>query len=182
MTTTGNAGSSGTVTIAAPQSVDLQLALSSSNPAVAFTNNFVTIPAGVMAGGFLVFTQPPVTPTTVTISVSGAGVTKSALITVNPFASAPLAAPALLSPADGTRFARGANVAFDWSDVSGAASYTIQVSASSAFGTTVVNQTVTPSAFATTTLPVATLFWRARANSSTGSAGNWSATRSLRVK
>jgi hypothetical protein len=181
-TTVGNTGSNGVVTIAAPQTVDLQLALSSSNPAVAFTNNFVTIPAGVTAGGFLVFTQPPATPTTVTISVTGAGVTKSAPITVNPFPAAPLTAPALLSPADGTRFAQGASVTFDWSDVSGAANYSIQVSTSSTFGTTVVNQTTAASTFATATLPVANLFWRARANAAGGTAGAWSATRSLRVK
>src|SRR5262249_18922557 len=181
-TTVGNTGSNGVVTIAAPQTVDLQLALSSSNPAVAFTNNFVTIPAGVTAGGFLVFTQPPATPTTVTISVSGAGVTKSAPITVNPFPAAPLAAPTLLSPADGARFTRGLSVPFDWSDVSGAASYTIQVSTSSTFTTTVVNQSAAASTFATTTLPVANLFRRARAVGATGTAGNWSVVRSLRVK
>jgi len=180
--TTGNTGSSGVVTIAAPQSVDLQLALSSSNTAVATTNNFVTIPAGVMAGGFLVFTQPPAVPTTVTISVSGAGVTKSALLTVNPFPTAPMPAPTLLSPANNSRFVRGQAVAFDWSDVTGAASYTIQVSTSSTFGTTVVNQTVGVSAFSSATLPAATLFWRARGNDAAGNAGAWSASRSFRVK
>jgi hypothetical protein len=181
-TTVGNTGSSGVVTIAAPQSVDLQLALSTSNPAVATTNNFVTIPAGVTAGGFLVFTQPPVSSTTVTISVTGAGVTRSALLTVDPFASAPLGTPSLLAPANGARFARGQSVAFDWSDVSGAGSYTIQLTTSSAFTSTLVNQNVTASAFSTSTLPVANLFWRVRANSSAGTASGFSATRSLRVK
>ena len=60
----------------------------------------------VVAGGFLVFTQPPAVPTTVTISVSGAGVTKSALLTVNPFPTAPMPAPTLLSPAECERIPR----------------------------------------------------------------------------
>ena len=117
-----------------------------------------------------------------TISVSGAGVTKSALLTVNPFPTAPMPAPTLLSPANNSRFARGQTVAFDWSDVTGAASYTIQVSTSSTFGTTVVNQTVGVSAFSSATLPAATLFWRARGNDTAGNAGTWSASRSFRVK
>src|SRR5262249_46982947 len=108
--------------------------------------------------------------------------TKSALLTVNPFAAAPLGAPTLIAPAADARFVRGQNVAFDWSDVSVAGSYTIQVSTSSTFGSTVVNQTVVASAFSTTTLPAANLVWRVRANDPAGTAGSFTAARALRVK
>jgi hypothetical protein len=42
-------------------------------------------------------------------------------------------------------FAPGANITFDWRDVSSAASYTIQVSDQSTFTTSIANQTVTAS-------------------------------------
>jgi NAD(P)-dependent dehydrogenase (short-subunit alcohol dehydrogenase family) len=44
----------------------------------------VTIPAGASSGGFNISTTQVTVPTTVTISVSGAGVTRSATLTVNP--------------------------------------------------------------------------------------------------
>jgi hypothetical protein len=72
------------VTIAAPLSYDLTLPLTNSNPSAATVNNAVTIPAGVTAGGFNI--TVPYTPTQLqtTISVSGAGVTKSVQLIVNP--------------------------------------------------------------------------------------------------
>ncbi|MBI5951708.1 MAG: M4 family metallopeptidase [Chloroflexi bacterium] len=66
---------------------------------------------------------------------------------------------------------------FDWDDVPGAVSYTIQVSKVSNFATTVVNVTVTgDSTWApTTNLPKGPLFWRVKANSAAGGYGpsNW---------
>jgi hypothetical protein len=76
--------SSGRVTLAAAQSTDTTLQLTSSNPAVARVNSGVTIPAGTTAGGFNVFTSQVTTQTTVTIAVSGGGVTRSATLTVLP--------------------------------------------------------------------------------------------------
>jgi hypothetical protein len=194
-TTTGTQGSSGVVTIASPASGDLQIPLASSNTAVATVNHFVTIPSGSTTGGFLVSTTGANTsPTTVTISATAGGVTKSAVLTVNPFgsppppppppppSSGPLPAPTLLSPADGSRFNQGDTVPFDWTDVSGAASYVIQVSSSNTFPSTVLNQTVTPSQFATSTLPASDLFWRVRANDSAGSPGAWSTVLGFRIR
>ena len=157
---------------------------SSSNPAVAAVPSSVTVPQFAGGGGFLIFTSNPAVPTTVTITASGAGVSKTATLTVNPFSfsPAPLPAPTLLAPASGARFAAGQVVSFDWSDVSGAASYTIQVSSTSAFSTTAVDQVVTLSQFATSSLPIADLFWRARANDAGGNPGAWSTVRSIRVK
>jgi hypothetical protein len=88
-TATGSAGSFATVTLASTSTTDVSLPIMSSNPAVASVNNFVTIPAGTTSGGFNIFTIQVNTPTTVTISVSGAGVTKSATLTVNPAGAPP---------------------------------------------------------------------------------------------
>lgn len=180
--TTGTQGSSGRVALAAPPGVDTQFILSTSNPAVGGVPPTVTIPAFAAAASFPISTSPVTTPTNVTISASGAGVTKSAILTVNPTPSGPLPAPALLSPAAGARFAVGAAVNLDWSDVTGAARYELQVSTSSTFSTTVVSQTaLTASQFSTTTLPKADLFWRARALDSAGNPGTWSAVGGFRV-
>ena len=179
--TTGSNGSFATVTVASPAASDMTLQVTCSNPSVATCNNGVTIPSGSTTGGFNIFTTPVTTQQLVTVSVSGAGVTKTATLTVNPAPPPPLPAPALLTPASGARFSRGQTVSFDWSDVSGAASYTIQVSTSSSFSSTVINQVVTASQFATSSLPSATLYWRVRANDGAGNPGTWSSARSFRV-
>jgi hypothetical protein len=181
--TTGTQGSSGRVAVATPRGVDTQFILSTSNPSVGGVPPTVTIPAFAAAASFPISTSPVSTSTTVTISASGAGVTKSAILTVNPTPAGPLPAPSLISPPSGARFAVGAAVNFDWSDVTGAARYGLQVSTSNTFSTTVVNQTaLTASQFSTTSLPKADLFWRARAFDSPGNPGAWSAARGFRVK
>jgi hypothetical protein len=42
------------------------------------------VPAFAAAAGFLIQTSSPASPTVVTISATGAGVTKTATLTVNP--------------------------------------------------------------------------------------------------
>jgi hypothetical protein len=147
-----------------------------------------TIPSGAIAAGVLVQTVPPTVATTVTLTVSGGGVSKSVTLTVNPFAAppppppGPLPAPALLSPAASARFAPNVSVAFDWADVAGAATYTFQVSSTSAFTTTLVNSTVAASAITTSFPATGDRFWRVRANKPDGTAGTWSAARAFRIK
>jgi hypothetical protein len=69
--------------------------------------------------------------------------------------------------------------AFDWADVPGATSYTIQLSTEPSFASLVVSATVAPSTYAITwNLPVGTLYWRVRANGPNGPS-SWSVTRSL---
>jgi Zn-dependent metalloprotease len=67
---------------------------------------------------------------------------------------------------------------FDWANVAGASSYTLQISTRQNFTTFVLNAILTPSAYVPTTdLPRNTLlFWRVRANGVHGS-GDWSRTR-----
>src|SRR5205807_1327408 len=87
--TTGASGSFGTVTLASPAPNDVQLPIASSNPNVAQVNNSVMVPAGSTTGGFNINTVEVSTQTAVTISVSGAGVTKTAPLTVSPTGSPP---------------------------------------------------------------------------------------------
>jgi hypothetical protein len=87
-----------------------------------------------------------------------------------------------LSPAADARFAPGTNIIFDWSDVSGAANYTLQISDQTSFSPLIVNQTSTTSQFSSSTLPIKTMWWRIRANDAFGKAGTWSAARRFEVK
>jgi hypothetical protein len=91
-------GSFATVTIAAPGPSDEILQITSSNPGVATVSNAVMIQAGSTIGGVNIFTSPVSAQTLVTISVSGGGVTRTAILTVNPQASTPTPAP---TPAPG---------------------------------------------------------------------------------
>ena len=88
--TVGTGGSSfGRVTIASAQATDTTFQLTSSHPTIASVNSSVIVPSGTIAGGFNIFTSQVTTPTVVTISVTGGGVTQSAQLTVNLDASSP---------------------------------------------------------------------------------------------
>jgi hypothetical protein len=124
-------------------------------------------------------------------NVNGVGGGHSAVRTVQvqpnapppPPPPGPLAAPSQISPASDARFGPGQTVTFDWSDVSGAASYTIQIDTSDAFAAPfTVNQTVTVSQFTSSTLPTTRMWWRVRANDGNGNPGNWSGARRFELK
>ena len=88
------------------------------------------------------------------------------------------AAPALLAPANASSPAQP--ITFDWSDVTGAASYTIQIANSSAFTAPLVrDQSVTASTYFQGGLATTTQFWRVRGVNTAGVAGAWSAARSF---
>jgi hypothetical protein len=94
-----------------------------------------------------------------------------------------LPAPTQLSPPDDARFPPGATITFDWSDVGGAASYTIQIDDSESFSAPFrVNETVAPSQYTTSTLPTTRMWWRVRANDGSGVAGSWSGARRFELK
>jgi hypothetical protein len=97
-TTQGTNGSSGTVTLASPADHDVQIMLSSSDPSVASVPPYVTVPRFAGGGAFIVTTSNPSASTVVTITASGAGVTKSATLTVSPFATGASFASLALSP------------------------------------------------------------------------------------
>ena len=121
--------------------------------------------------------------TPVTISAVYGGVTKTADLTVVPAATGPLPAPAQLAPPKDARFSPGQTITFDWTDVAGAASYTIQIDTSQSFSPPfTVDEALAASTFATSTLPTTRMWWRVRANDESGSPGKWSPARRFEVK
>ena len=105
--TSGTTGSFATVLMASPSSTGDLFQVSSSNPAVASVPGGVSIPQGSTSGGFSIITSSVSTPTSVTISVSGGGVTRSAVLTVNPSSPSPTPTPTPSSTATLTVFASG---------------------------------------------------------------------------
>ncbi len=90
--------------------------------------------------------------------------------------------PTLVTPAN-LDVLSGPRPTFDWEDVIGASSYTIQVSRNFAFTQLVVNKTVTTSTYTpTTNLPLnVTLYWRVRTNGPNGPS-LWSEARSFTLQ
>jgi hypothetical protein len=126
--------------------------------------------------------------TSVSITATYNGVSRTTTLTVTPASSTPppssdpLPAPSLLSPAADARFSPGTSITFDWTDVSGAASYTIQIDDTETFTSPLVNQNTTASQFTTSSLPTIRMWFRVRANSSSGTPGSWSSIRRFEVK
>lgn len=197
-TVTSGTSSTGTVTLNTPAPAGgTQATLSTSNT-VARPPGVVTVPAGQTSANFTVTTSAVSANTVVTIQAIVGSASVSANVTVTP-GTAPtpaptatplptpaqggtLAGPSLVSPAADSRFAPATNITFDWSDVAGAASYTIQITDQSNFSTSIASQTVATSQFSTNTLPTKTLWWRARANDAAGNSGTWSGARRFEVK
>jgi hypothetical protein len=175
-----------TLTSAAPSGGAL-VSLSSANPSVAAVPSSVTVAAGTSSVTFSVTTSAVTANTGVTITATYAGVSRTTTLTVTPASttppsSDPLPAPSLISPAADARFSPGTSITFDWTDVSGAASYTIQIDDSDTFSSPLVNQSTTASQFTTNTLPTIRMWFRVRANSASGTPGSWSSARRFEVK
>jgi hypothetical protein len=184
-TVTGGSGTStGTVTLNADAPPGGALIdVTSSSPAATVPAT-VTVLAGTTSATFTIDTTAVATPTSVTIAATYGASTRTATQTVAPPSDVPpeLSAPSLVSPANDARWAPGVSRTFDWTDVSGVATYTVQVSTSSAFTTIQLERTVTASQTALSFSSQGTRYWRVRANDSAGRAGPWSATRSFRIK
>jgi hypothetical protein len=85
-------------------------------------------------------------------------------------------APSLLSPAPDATPVQP--IAFDWTDVSAATSYRIQVDDASDFFSPVIDRLVTPSQFtASFFLNIRRHWWRVRGINAIGTAGAWSSVR-----
>jgi hypothetical protein len=108
-------------------------------------------------------------------------VSRTATLTVNPATTGTLPAPSLVSPANDARFNAGQTIVFDWSDVAGATSYTIQIDNDESFSSPTVNQTVSASTYSTT-LPTTRMWWRVRAVNASGGAGAWSSVRRFELR
>jgi hypothetical protein len=120
----------------------------------------------------------------------GVGGPVSAVRTVRVQSAAPpppppgaLPSPALLSPASDARFSPGQRIGFDWSDVAGAATYTIQIDDSDTFSAPViVGETVAASQLSRSSLSTRRMWWRVRANDGSGAPGAWSGARRFEVR
>jgi hypothetical protein len=87
-TVTGGASSTGTVTLtSAAPSGGAAVTLTSNNSAVATVPAGVTVPAGATSASFTVTSKPVTTQSSVTISASYGGATRTALLTVTAAAS-----------------------------------------------------------------------------------------------
>ncbi|MDX6320287.1 MAG: hypothetical protein QOF52_145, partial [Propionibacteriaceae bacterium] len=179
---TGGAASTGTVTLtAAAPPAGMAVSLASSNAAVSVPAS-VTIPGGQASATFTASTGTVSSPSAVTVTATAGGISRTATLTVNPPGSGTLAAPSVLSPAADARFTVGQNAVFDWSDVTGAANYTIAIDDQETFASPTVLATVTASTFSTTTLPAARMWFRVRALDASGVAGAWSGSRRFEVR
>src|SRR6266480_592272 len=197
----GGTNAAGTVFLSAPAPAGgISVTLATSNPNAARVPGIVNVPGGQTSASFTVTTFAVGNNTLVTITAFF-DTTTSANLTVTAGAPPPsptppasptppssptptpgLGAPSLISPAVDARFAPGTNITFDWSNVAGATSYTIQIDDQDSFSSPLIlNQTVTPSQFSTSTLPTLTMWWRVRANNG-GVSGPWSAVRRFEIR
>jgi hypothetical protein len=192
----GGTNATGTVFLSAPApSGGATVTLATNNSAAAQAPGIVTVPAGQTAASFSITTFAVSANTNVTITAFF-DTTRSASLTVTPGAppsptptptptatpGGTLPAPSLVSPAADARFTPGTNITFDWSDVSGATNYTIQIDDQENFSSPIVNQNAAASQFNSSTLPTTRMWWRARANDASGNPGTWSASRRFEVK
>jgi len=182
----GGTNATGTVFLSSPAPAGgISVTLATSNSSVVVVPGVVNVPAGQTSANFTVTTFAVGTNTSVTITAFYDTTTSANLtVTTGPPASPTpqrLPAPSLISPAADARFAPGTNIAFDWGNVTGAESYTIQIDDQNNFSSPIVNQTVIASQFSSSTLPTLTMWWRVRASAS-GNAGTWSAARRFEVR
>ena len=207
-TVTGGTNVTGTVFLNTPAPAGgIEATLSTSN-ILARPPGVVTVPAGQTSVNFTVATSAVTSNTVASISAIVGSSSQSASLTITRGAAptptptpaptpvptptptptstatppATLPAPSQITPAADARFLPGTNILFNWSDVTGAASYTIQVSDSDTFPSQIVNQTVIASQYSTSTLPTKTMWWRVRTNNSAGTPGAWSSVRRFEVK
>ena len=191
---TVNAGATATGTITSPRAAPaggLVVSVFSRIPASATVPASVTIPDGATSVSFPVSTQAgfPNSATSVLLTATNANTLVSSAITVitgdvsTDGGTGSLVAPALSTPSADQRFTSGTNIRFDWGDVSGAATYTIQIDDRDNFPSPwLASQTTTTSEFSTSSLPRTRMWWRVRANSASGVAGPWSAARRFEVR
>ena len=184
----GGTSATGTVFLSSPAPAGgISVTLATSNSSVATVPGIVNVPGGQTSASFTVTTFAVGNNTSVTITAfldttTSANLTVTAGAPPSPTPPQTLPPPTLLSPPADARFAPGTNIAFDWGDVTGAVSYTIQIDDQDTFPSPlIVNQTATTSQFNTSTLPTLRMWWRARANG-TGGPGQWSAARRFEVR
>jgi FG-GAP-like repeat len=136
-------------------------------------------PAGSSIGGVAILSAALNSDSKADIALAWGGASSGMAVLRNTTGTTPPptpAAPTLLNPAQAATPAQP--VAFDWTDVTAATSYRIQIDNSSTFTTPlVVNQVVTASQFTAPTLATQQHWWRVRGINSAGAEGPFSTVR-----
>lgn len=168
------------LTDAAPPPSGVVVQVASDDHSLADVPASVTVPSGQRTGSFEVKTTSVTISKSVRITVSSGSERMSAVLTLAAAATlAPLAAPVPQSPAEG-EVVRESYVWFQWSDVMGAASYTIEVDDSITFDSdSLVTRTIPAPGVNIGPLAGDASWWRVRANDENGAPGRWSAPRRL---
>jgi hypothetical protein len=176
----------GTVTIPKPAPAGgVFVNLSSRQPGTASVPSSVTVAEGTTSVSFPVTTFVGFPNSTSCVRLIAT--TDNSLVEADPCVvtggTTALVAPSLIAPSADRRFSRGTTVLFDWSDVTGAASYQLQIDDRDTFSAPLIlDRTVTVSQLSTSELPATRMFWRVRAISSSGATGPWSVTRRFEIK
>lgn len=172
----GGTSSAGTVTLTAPAPAGGMVVTLADDSLATSVPTSVTVPEGTTSATFTVTTTSVTAATTAAISGTAGGATASASLTVNPAPPGTPAAPTLLSPATGSIVSQP--VTLDWTDVTHAASYEVQVDTTSTLAAPfTANPRVAVSQVTLSGLPAQRLWWRVRGINSAGVAGPFSATR-----
>ncbi len=179
---TGGTAATGTVSLSAPAPLGgTAVGLASSDGSVSVPST-LTVAPGQSSATFTVSTTSVTSARSVTLTATAAGVSRTATVTVNPPTTGMLPAPSLQAPVNNARFDQGSTIAFDWSDVAGAAGYSLAIDDQETFASPVIVRTVTPSTYSTSTLPRTRMWWRVQGVDSSGAPGAWSTSRRFEVR
>ncbi len=171
----------GTVALVSPAPSPVTVRLAASDPERISIPRSITIPTGATTASFPVQTAHANTPGTVSINAYLGDTARVASVNLAGAASMDaLPAPAPFAPLSNAAVSSDSAVAFAWSDVVGATTYTFEVDDDAAFGTPLMRTVVAPTV-SIGPLRAGIVWWRVRANDAYGAPGRWSTTRALRV-
>jgi hypothetical protein len=178
----GGSSSQGTVTLTSgAPSGGMSVALTSSSSAASVPASLI-VPAGATSASFTISTSGVTSTTSAVIGATSNGTSRTATLTVTPSTTSGnvTSAPSLSSPAN--RATVSQPVTFDWSNVTNAATYELQIDSSSTFSAPLTRSEIVSVSQATISgLPAQQLFWRVRGVSASGQRGPFSSSRRITV-
>jgi hypothetical protein len=178
----GGSSATGTVSLSAPAPIGGTAVMLTSADASASVPSSVTVAGGQSTATFAVSTTSVTSARPATLTATAGSTSRTATMTVDPPTTPTLPAPSLQSPANDARYDEGDTIGFNWTDVGGAAGYSIAIDDQETFASPITVRIVSASAYSTSTLPDTRMWWRARAFDSSGAAGAWSTSRRLEVR
>ena len=181
--TAGNAVE-GTVTLSGPAHSAVVVRLASADNARASVPASVTIPPGAFSADFQVQTPHDTGSGSLSITASLDDDTRTtALNLLGAAAMELLQAPVPLAPGERASVLYNGPIEFAWTEVVGAVSYTLEVSANGEFTPPLAATRTVPALRLTITpLPPGVVWWHVCANDANGAPGRWSTPRALVVE